>query len=307
MVILENETVRLVVEPVLGARVVSLVDRRTGREWLVQGPVPGAAARGAWTSDDAVFAGAHAFGWDECLPTVAPCPDPLDPGAAPLRDHGESWGRPVEVDAGAGQLSVVWTSRTWPYAFRRTLRLQGSSVVCDYGLNVRGNRPLPILWSMHALLALEAGSVLVVEPAGSARLTHHVGFDVGPDAPAIEWPDGGAVALDVVDAVEAGRAAKLYLDARPLRTVAARGTDGAELRFDWERDVAPALGIWIDYGGWPPGEKRHQVALEPTTSPDDDLGAALAAGRARIVEPGGSLSWTVRLELVPGRRATNPT
>ena len=128
---------------------------------------------------------------------------------------------------------------------------------------------------MHALLALEPGSRIVLEPGGESH---------------------------VVLGVEAGYAAKLYLDARPLTRVAARTTDGSELRFEWDRAFAPTLGIWLDYGGWPPGESRHQVAIEPTTSADDDLASAIAAGRARILEPGTPLRWTVRLELTTPSR-----
>ena len=71
---LGNDRLGLTVCPALGGRVLSLVDRWTGREWLVQGEPPdmgqdGSAA--AWTRRDALFSGAVAFGWDECLPTVA--------------------------------------------------------------------------------------------------------------------------------------------------------------------------------------------------------------------------------------------
>jgi hypothetical protein len=304
-VALENEVVRVVAVPSLGARVVSLVDRRTGREWLVQGELPEGSQVAAWASEDAVFGGADAFGWDECLPTVAPCSDPVDPMAPPLRDHGDQWGRATASHAAENELVASWRSPRWPYTLRRTIRLDGPIVTAGYDLAVGGDRPLPFLWSMHALLALEPGAALVVEPAGAARLTHALGLDVVARSEAFAWPllptaAGGTTALDVVRGIEAGQAAKVYLDAALGGRVAARGVDGAELRFDWDREIAPTLGIWVDYGGWPPGEARHQVALEPTTSPDDDLGSAVAAGRARVVEPGRPLAWTVRLELVAG-------
>jgi hypothetical protein len=299
VVFLENAFVRLVAVPEVGARVVSLVDRRTGREWLVQGTLPAddAAAR-AWAADGAVFGGTEAFGWDECLPTVAPCADPLDPTAPPLRDHGDHWGRPADVEASGGELRAAWASPRWPYVLRRTLSLDGPAVTADYELEVRGNRRLPVLWSMHALIALEPGSNIVIEPAGRARLTHHAGLAIEPGTTALDWP---GPTLDVVRGIEAGQAAKLYLDSGLLRTAAARTPDGAELRFGWDHAVASTLGVWFSYGGWPAdGEPRHQVALEPTTSPDDNLASAIEAGRATIVAPGRPLRWTVRMVLVAG-------
>ncbi len=306
--VLENDLVRLVSVPALGARVVSLADRRTGREWLVQGDPPNGSAA-AWAAEDAVFGGAEAFGWDECLPTVAPCIDPLEPGGPPLRDHGDAWGRPAGSVASGATLLATWTSPRWPYVLRRSLRLDRAVVVASYELEVSGARALPFLWSMHALLALEPGSRLVLEPsqaAAEAMLTHHAGLGISAGADSAAWPaaataDGGRIRLDEVRGAEAGQAAKLYLDATRLVTIAARTPDGAELRFAWDLGVAPTLGIWLDYGGWPPGERRHQVALEPTTSPDDHLAGAIAAARAALVEPGRLLSWTVRLDLRPGR------
>ena len=53
---------------------------------------------------------------------------------------------------------------------------------------------------------------------------------------------------------------KLYLPAAQLSRVAARGVDGAELRFDWDRAFAPVLGIWLDYGGWPRGAASGHAA-----------------------------------------------
>src|SRR5215218_7133923 len=129
-IVLERGHVRLVVVPSMGARVVSLVDRRSDREWLVQGTP---AAPGAdWASDDAVFGGEEAFGWDECLPTVSPCPDPLDPGGGLLRDHGDQWGRDTEVTRDGDAVSATWASSRWPYTFRRSLRIDGEAVVADY-------------------------------------------------------------------------------------------------------------------------------------------------------------------------------
>jgi hypothetical protein len=297
---LENAFVHLVAVPKAGARVVSLVDRRTGREWLVQGELPGneAAAR-AWAAEDAVFGGAEAFGWDECLPTVAPCADPLDPAASPLRDHGDQWGRPADVEVVDGGLRATWAHPRWPYVLRRTISLDGPAVIAEYELEVRGDRPLPFLWSMHALIALDPGATLLVEPAGTARLTHHAGLGIAAGTASLNWP---GPSLDVIRGIETGQAAKLYLDAAPLTTVAARTLDGAELRFTWDRALAPTLGIWFSYGGWPAdGARCQQVALEPTTSPDDDLASAIAAGRPMVVAPGAPRRWTVRMELVAGR------
>ncbi len=323
-----SDRVRIVVCPALGARVLSLVDLWTGREWLVAGKPPSSGPNGdapAWSGPDAVYGGAVAFGWDECLPTVAPCPDPGDPAGRPLRDHGDLWGRPAEVRPEGPVLAATWVVERpagggSPYRFTRRLRLDGGRVVADYELENRGPADLPVLWSMHPLLALEAGARLDVEGLVSVRVTQATGLPIAPVPGRADWPetpgtDGRPVALDVVRDAAAGTALKAFggwelygswdsASGEGLPGVAAAvQPDGARLELTWYAPIAPNLGIWLSDGGWPglPAEPRVQHALEPTTSPDDDLASAMAADRALVLAPAERVAWSATLRVrAPG-------
>ena len=160
---LEDDRVAATVVPQVGGRVVSLRDQHTGREWLTQGEPPGARTLERWAGEDAVFGGRESFGWDECLPSVTRCPDPTDPDAPPLRDHGDQWGREaaVSVDAASGSVTTRWPSVRWPMELERCLSLPGGGVLrADYTLSSRSERPLPVLWSAHPTLRLEPGTRL---------------------------------------------------------------------------------------------------------------------------------------------------
>ena len=97
-IVLDNDRVRVIVVPALGARVISLTDRFASREWLVAGDPP--ADPTPWAGHEAVFDGDVAFGWDECLPTdrsLPGSPGSVRPAAArPRRPVGSS-------DAGHGR------------------------------------------------------------------------------------------------------------------------------------------------------------------------------------------------------------
>jgi hypothetical protein len=320
---LDNGRVRVVICPALGARVLSLVDQWSGREWLVPGEAPAVGATGAapaWSGADAVFAGAVAFGWDECLPTIAPCSDPGDPSGPPLRDHGEQWGRPTEVTGDGAAIVATWQGLRRPYTFTRRVRLDGPRVVAEYELVNRGCEELPVLWSMHPLLALEPGARMEVEGLVSVRVDHAVGLPIAPIPGRADWPetpgtDGRPVALDVVSGPGAGTAIKLFggwelygswdsVSGEGLPGVAAAvQPDGARLELTWYAPIAPNLGIWIDDGGWPapPEAPRVQYALEPTTSPDDDLVSAIAANRALVLAPAERVAWSATFRVrAPG-------
>jgi galactose mutarotase-like enzyme len=196
-------------------------------------------------------------------------------------------------------IETAWSGSRWPYAFSRRISLQDdATVLAEYTLVNEGSQAMPLLWSMHPVLALEPGSVLELPGVDAVHTTwtNRLGLPEGETS----WPlagPSGASQRDLSRVVEhEGWAAKLY--AQAPRSVRARAAAGGSLEFDWDRDFAPALGVWLSYGGWPPeGHPAEQVALEPTTSPDDHLEAALEHGRAVTLEPGQTGRWWVTIGL----------
>ncbi|MEZ4596010.1 MAG: hypothetical protein R3C32_03730 [Chloroflexota bacterium] len=295
---LEDPWLSVCVVPRVGGRVVSLLDRRTGREWLGQGEPPDAAEAGRWSAEDAVFDGRVSFGWDECAPSVVPCQDPLDPGGPPLRDPGDQWGRACEVafaDPVRG-ISTRWASPRWPMTLGRTLSLVGGgSLQVAYELASHADRPMPALWAAHTVLRLEPGGRVELRDVTTTRVTWVAGWPVEP-GPRVPWPEPtpGFDLSRVRDADEPG-AVKLHAVATRAAAVA---PDGARLGIEVDGDLVRTIGVWLDAGGWPPGGPPvHQSALEPTSSPDDHVVEALEAGRAWTVPAGGVLRWQVRMDV----------
>ncbi len=299
-IVLQNARLRVVAVPMLGAKVVSLVDRVTEREWLTQGQPPKDSA-----SPEALFGASAAYGWDECLPTVAPGPDPVVVGGR-LRDHGDAWGRPTELTVLGGALETWTAGLGWSYGFRRSLSLDGSVVVAHYAIVNRepaGGRTLPFLWAMHPLLDLEPGARISL-PAEVREVVVSQAAGVGIEAGAnVAWPVAApsrglaSLRLDEVRPIDAGEALKLYAGPLTEGRAAVEAIDGSSLTIAWDVAVAPFLGLWLDYGGWPSTAPLQQVALEPTTAPSDGLSEAIADNRARWLAPGERVDWTVRIEV----------
>jgi hypothetical protein len=298
---LATPSVALEVVAEVGARVVSLRDLLRDREWLLQRTPPSEAEGMAWSTEDVVFGGRESFGWDECLPTVAPSPDPLDPGAPPLRDHGDQWGRGayLALDEEAGTVTHTWSVPRWPYRLSRRLSFADErTVLAEYELLSLSERAQPLLWSQHPVFRLEPGTRLELPGVSEVVRTSQAGIGL-PSRPS--WPSAapvGAAAIDL-SLVHSGLgwSVKLYAEAPP-GPVHAIAPDDARLTIDWDRGFAPALGVWLSYGGWPAdGPPCEQVALEPTTSAHDDLASAQADGQARLLAPHARLAWWVSLRL----------
>ena len=198
------------------------------------------------------------------------------------------------------------------YRFERTVRLDGPTVRTDYRMTSLGP-DMPFLWSMHPLLALEPGRALVLGGVAGWRSRMRPGStwvrSTGPSTGRLRrLRDGRTTDLSRIAGVEAGTALKAYARAASLDGPAiAIQPDGAGLAIEWDRQAAPFLGVWIDAGGWPAGTGRHQVALEPTTAPHDDLASAVAAGSAAWARVDHDVTWWTTLRLVGAERGPDPT
>ncbi len=297
-IMLSTDAIELEVVGEVGARVVSLRDKRRDREWLVQGQPPTEQEQMTWAEERVAFDGRSSFGWDECLPTTSVCADPTAPEGPDLRDHGDQWGRGayLRIDHEQGALEHTWVVPRWDYRLHRRLSFSDEeTVLAEYLVESHAEVPLPIHWAQHPVIKAEPGSYIDLPAVHSARRSWQHGIDLPEE---LSWPkattaDGIERDLACVRTGE-GWAAVLYAQPRDGARVVA--PDGARLDFEWDQDFAPVLRIWLAYGGWPPGEEpSEQIALEPCTSMHDHLTGALEAGQERILPPGGTLHWWVRL------------
>ena len=306
---LRSPDVELIVVPAIGMKLTNL-RRLSGREWLWRSdqiplapPKPGASY--VETADSG--------GWDECFPTVGPCPVPgAAPGTPPLPDHGELWSAGwtssiFDTDAGT---TIAASARgiAFPYEFHRqiTLDLREPVVRFDYLLQHTGDAPFPWIWSAHPLLNVQPGSLLELpgvtqvkvaavhsQPPGGAPLQvdDEVSWPeaIGGDQGRFAFPEGGKWAV------------KLFGDLGPEgRMVLTDPRRGERLEMEVRRDEVPQVGIWINCHGWAPAGRTpyYNLALEPCIGAPDRLDLAVRDWHmAQMLQPGEERRWSLRVRL----------
>jgi galactose mutarotase-like enzyme len=294
--VLESEHLRAVIVPALGGKIVSLVSKRTGAEWLLPPLQPYASA-----SQAGGFEHSDGGGFDECLPTVAAS------GSArhPVPDHGDLWRVPWQrgMAPGVPQLSGVVElhaeAKSRPLRLSRRAAVAGACLTLYYELTNIGRARTDALYSAHPLLHVQAGDRIVL-PSGvtSVRIENSNGDRLGRPHDTVSWPMAGNPGLSnpdlsnhdlsVVRSPDGLSADKLF--AGPLLEGVCglfRPSLGEGLRLRFDPAALPYLGIWICHGAWPAGggRKQHTVALEPTTCDRDALDNARADGTALWLEP----------------------
>lgn len=271
--VLANELVELAVVPELGAKLISLQDLRTGREWMWHPPSGRKLFRNSLGDD---FATSPLVGMDECLPSITPC---LHEGRL-IPDHGEVWSLPWQLDDTAREHGLIKTTIALPrspFELERTIELNENEVRLDYTLKNQSRMAEKFLWAMHPLLRLCAGDQLEL-PASTRNLLNDEA-----------WLD------DLIRSRLTNNCAKIF--ATPITEGLAaihNATTNDRLEFAWSPAENNSLGIWLTRGGW---HGHEHFALEPTNGNTDTLALAAARNNCHTVAAQSSVSWQVCLRV----------
>lgn len=299
---LEGERLRVVVIPLLGAKIVSLLDKRTGGEWLA-----GPGTRPLKPLEyGAAFERQDMSGWDEMFPTISACPYP-GPGPAhgvALPDHGEVWALPWTVEeAAAGSLRLSVAGRALPYTLARTLSLSApDTLLFQYHLTNHDPEPLPYLWTAHPQFACGAGARIVLPPEVTQvcnALPPAWGW--GEPERRFGWPlaqrvDGQPQRIDEVRGPAQRQARKFYTlpDAHIGSAAVVREETGDWLHLAWNPDAIPYFGLWVDEG------RLHHEAVaapEPATGFYDSLARAFEKQEVQVLGPGATTTWSLTAQV----------
>lgn len=304
-VALRSPEVEVVAVPAIGMKLTNL-RRLNGREWLWRSdqiplalPQPGASY--VETADSG--------GWDECFPTVGPCPIPgAPPGTAPLPDHGElwsaAWTSSVYDHAGGTTLAGSAQGLAFPYEFHREITLDQREPVVRFRYRVRhtGEAPFPWIWSSHPLLNVQPGSELTLSGVTQVKVDAVHGRQDLSRNDVVSWPGGiGGAADSFTLPLNAGWAVKVFGDTGAEgRLVLTDPRKGERLEMLVAPGEVPQVGLWINCEGWaPPGRKPYfNLALEPCIGAPDRLDLALVEWHtAQVLNPGEERSWGLEVRL----------
>jgi hypothetical protein len=271
--VLGNEEMELAVVPELGAKIISLKNLRTNREWLWH---PKENMRLFRSHSHGDFSSGPLGGIDECLPTISSC----SWQGRDLPDQGEVWNHAWQVNSAAWQNGILETSiklKLLPFIFKRTIGLQGNQVRFDYQLSNLSRSEESFIWALHPLLQLTEGDELDL-PVSTRQLLNGA-----------TWVD------DVASAVPETGCAKVFAGPVTEGWVAIKNESaGDRLEFAWDPAENDTLGLWLTRGGW---HGHHHFAIEPTNANDDSLVVAAGRQKSGSIAGNSSLAWQLSLRV----------
>ncbi len=313
-VTLENELIRVTVLADKGSDIIEFLHKPTDTDFMWRSPQ---GVRNPTTfvptipRPEGAFLDYYEGGWQECLPTGG---DSAHYGGTSFGPHGEvcliPWDYSIVEDS-PECVSVYFYVRTYrtPLYVQKTLTLLRHSGVLtiDERLVNEGAEAVDVMWGHHPAFGppFLDGSCRVDLAGASVRVT-----DLSPttryrSGSGYVWPHVAGRNGQELDISQIALPTERSHDTLFLSELAGNWyavTNTSRLvgfALSWPAEVFNCLWFWQVYGGafgQPFYGRTYNIALEPWTTPETNITAALAHGSARRLLPGAELK--VRLQAI---------
>jgi galactose mutarotase-like enzyme len=177
-----------------------------------------------------------------------------------------------------------------PYFATKTVRLLNEHFLeCSYTVENHGAAPIRYMWSAHPLISVPDSFSLEVPPGNlTFRTFPH-------DGKVRRWPMYQGVDLSQ-SWIPQGANLKVFITGMTEGWCVLQ-LPSHSLRFTFDLESVPVLGLWFNNYGFPSGEQAFRcIAVEPCTSPSDLLDE-LAPSEYPVLRPGEVAQWSLGLQI----------
>ena len=285
---LENELVRAVVLPGMGAKIASFYHKELEFELVAQ---PNRAYHAAHLGAD--FSEFDASGFDDAFPNLVTGTYDVGGKAVAYPDHGEIWSAKFACTAEGDALHLSYDSQCLPYHYEKTVSLNGNQLCLSYRVVHTGQAAFPCSWTFHGLVRYEEDMKLAYPkgadfirdvPSGTAL------GEVDTKNPRASFPNSwekvlprepkAACMVYVDDKVAEGQCGYVY----PSQNVRAT--------LSYDETALPYLALWITAGGY---RGEYNCAFEPNDAFYEDFDVARARGASVMMNPGEEKAFSLRV------------
>lgn len=302
---LNTDRFSITVAPQLGGKIVSLVNRKTKREFLSRTKISY-----RHRTYGGPFGDYERDGADECFPSVGSSFVPVFPWEGiKVPDHGEVWTLPWEYQIKGDRLNMWTQGIRFPYTFERrisfeTLARQDKPYIrLSYRVKNNSSFDFPFVYAFHPLFRVETRTKILIPPGTDLVTSSSTDDRLGPPMTKHSWPDVTDFTLDKAynrSSIRSSRtkeAEKLFTTRLQQGRCALLYPNGEFIGFLFPAKKLPFLGLWVNEGGW---NNLHHVGLEPSTSQVDRLDVAEGLKTCGVVPGGGTFEWDISLIMGKG-------
>lgn len=292
----ENEEMSVEIVPSRGSKLVSLINKKSQRNWIYQNEVPWEPLQYGMNWGDG-----DRSGWDEMFPTILPCPCPNTPWQhVVFPDHGEVWALPWEYEIIGNQVKMRVHGVQVPYILEKTYSLNGKQLHIDYKVENPTPFAFSYLWAAHSLLNVDPGTKLITEPQLDSVLFYYSHKErLARINDRVSYPmaetNSEPVDLSVLEHHSEHLAEKYWFEGTMQRGMAGLKTkDGETFTYLFLPEEVPYLAVWANYGAF---FGEYNFAFEPATGYFDNVYTAHTLQKVKMVDKYSANRWRLTVSL----------
>ena len=291
---LENTFLKASVLPGVGAKILDLIDCRTGRNFLWHNPRILPQSYPIEANFDNYWCGE----WDDAFPTCETCVHNGEqyPNLGELRSI--AWAiDSVNSSGPEPRVSMHSFGPISPVRAEKTIRLTENSIEISFRIENVSTFPLDFIWGTHPAYAVEPGCKIHI-PAATGIVGQSNNRLLGSPGQTYAWPildpAGNGTDMSLVPSLEASYAGHYATDLTAGWYAIEHPENQGGLLFEFPLEICPVLWLWLSYGGW---RGYYLAVIEPWTGYPVTLSDAVARNAHCVLRPGTPFQCTVRATL----------
>ena len=306
-VVIENEAMRVTVNPQVGGTINAITHIATGLSVLGQVPWDAISLPiGSFAARDEIeWLTRYTGGWPLLFPNGG---DACSIDGVFHGFHGEASISPWRVEAGPRSLRLWRRFYAVPVEMERNLAVDGDSLVVTEHLRMRGAHPLEVMWGHHPTFGsdLLAGPVEITSGGGKVKVDDNFDPPANPLRPGASgmWPevDGKSGPFDLRHPAEVMSALAYLHDLKDAWLAIRRRDNAIAVQLSWDGSRFPCAWLWYELAGTqdaPWHGRGALIGLEPnTTMPAYGIATAKSRGASLLrLHPGQEIETSLRLKV----------
>lgn len=297
-----------------GARMVSFVDKKSGREIMLQSKLNEFKKR----EFDCFYPGCDPAGFDDMFPTIDACYYEEFPWKGiKIADHGEVWSLDWEFNLDIDTVEMSVYGVRFPYRLIKKVYCKDDTTLrIDYRVENMSTFDMQFLWTAHPMMQVDEGTRIILPPECRTGYTivsscGRLDSSCGSFGSSCGRLGGYGNVFELEERLNAERNENLVVTVRSpeennaekyyIREKLSNGRckmefpiDRSSLEFRFPVETVPYLAVLVTegYQGDP-----NLVIIEPATALYDRVDFAKAYGAASILKGNGCYEWYLEMEL----------
>jgi hypothetical protein len=297
-VVLESEALVFKFLTDFGAGIVSIAEKKSGKEFLVQRPEP----KYRIVPFDGLYVDGECCGLDDMFPTIDKCYYEKEPWSGiKLADHGEVWNLKAKTQTTKDEAVFTVYGVRLPYVFeKRASFISGNVLRIDYKVINNTQFDMDFLWAAHTMLNAEPGvKILIPWDLKKAISVFTNTGRIGRYGEEFEWPeftdkDGIRRDVGIMGKWEDNCEKYYFKDTLKKGWCAAQYPDNSIFALSFPSEKIPYLGILHNPGSF---RNIYNLFLEPCSASFDRPDFAAARGQNSVIKASSTYEWYLNITI----------